>query len=176
MIGITLSADQIRNAPREVRQWIEQEVAAGLGLAAPRPVAPPPPQASHLVACSVEEAEAILTRIEGVLPAVNVLFEFGRPVVSYGQPPLMAFRLLDVMYHTRLQNIDQVLGCLQLINQALIDARRDPAARFCDLDDAGHCLVPAQTQQSIAALWQKMSTGGQPAEAAPAAPAPAPAA
>jgi hypothetical protein len=90
MIGITLTADQIRNAPREVRQWIEHEVMAGLGIAAAQPPAPPP-QAAHLVACSVEEAQAILTRIEGVLPAINVFFELGRPVVSYGQPPVMVF-------------------------------------------------------------------------------------
>jgi len=32
MIGITLTADQIRNAPKEVRKWIEQEVIGGLGL------------------------------------------------------------------------------------------------------------------------------------------------
>jgi hypothetical protein len=170
MIGITLSADQIRNAPREVRQWIEHEVMAGLAIGAAQPVAPPP-QAAHLVACSVEEAQAILAQIEGVLPAVNVFFELGRPVVSFGQPPVMAFRLLDIMYHTRLQNVGQVMACLQLINQALTEARRDPTAKFCDFDDAGHCLIPPQTQQSIAALWQKMAASHQPPEGANFAPA-----
>lgn len=170
MIGITLTADQIRNAPREVRQWIEHEVTAGLGIAPTQPPAPPP-QAVHLVACSMEEAQAILTRIEGVLPAINVFFELGRPVVSYGQPPVMVFRLLDIMHHTRLQNVGQVMACLQLINQALADVRRDASARFCDFDDAGHCLLPQQTQQSMAALWQKMIASHQAAEGANFAPA-----
>ena len=31
MIGITLTTDQIRNAPAEVRQWIEHEVIASSG-------------------------------------------------------------------------------------------------------------------------------------------------
>ena len=30
MIGITLTTDQIRNAPAQVRQWIEHEVIAAL--------------------------------------------------------------------------------------------------------------------------------------------------
>jgi hypothetical protein len=170
MIGITLTADQIRNAPREVRQWIEHEVMAGLGIAAAQPPAPPP-QVAHLVGCSVEEAQAILTRIEGVLPAINVFFELGRPVVSYGQPPVMVFRLLDIMHHTRLQNVGQVMACLQLISQALADVRRDASVRFCDFDEAGHCLLPPQTQQSIATLWQNMAASHQAAEEADVVPA-----
>jgi hypothetical protein len=160
MIGITLTADQIRNAPPQVRQWIEHEVMAGLGLAADALVAPSqaqPAQTAHLVGCSVEEVEAILARIQGMLPAVNVLFEFSRPAISYGTPPVMAFRLLDIMHHTRLANIEQVTTCLGLINQALTELRKDPTARFCAFDHVGHCLIPPETQQSIAALWRRIA-------------------
>src|SRR5579862_4906871 len=45
MIGITLTTDQIRSAPKEVRQWIEHQVIASLGLASE---APAPVQATHL--------------------------------------------------------------------------------------------------------------------------------
>jgi len=34
MIGITLTSEQIRSAPKEVRQWVEHEVIAALGLRA----------------------------------------------------------------------------------------------------------------------------------------------
>ena len=44
MIGITLTTDQIRNAPPQVRQWIEHEVIAALGLAADAPPAAEPNQ------------------------------------------------------------------------------------------------------------------------------------
>ena len=32
MIGITLTSEQIRTAPAEVRRWIERQVATSLGL------------------------------------------------------------------------------------------------------------------------------------------------
>ncbi|MFZ2156148.1 MAG: hypothetical protein WAV72_08525 [Bradyrhizobium sp.] len=35
MVGITLSSEQIRTAPAEVRRWIEREVMTSLGLQAP---------------------------------------------------------------------------------------------------------------------------------------------
>ncbi len=164
MIGITLTMEQIRNAPPAVRQWIEREVTGALGLAE-RPSAPAvPAQEAHMIACSVEDAEAILTQIQDALPAVNVFFEFGRPTISYGEPPMMAFRLLDLMYDARLHDVGQVTACLQLIDDALRRVRRDASARFCGFDNEGHCFVPAQTQGSIAALWQKIASRQQPLE------------
>lgn len=159
MIGITLSADQIRNAPAPVRQWIEQEVAAALGLAVEQPSAAqpqptPPAQAAHLVGCNVEEAAAILRQIGDQLPAVNVFFEFARRGIGIGQPPLISYRLMDIMHHARLANVDQVMALLGLITAALTQLRRDPSVRFCGFDNEGHCFIVPQTQASIAALWQ----------------------
>ncbi|MFO1111674.1 MAG: hypothetical protein U1E61_21080 [Bradyrhizobium sp.] len=158
MTGITLSIEQIRAAPPEVRRWIEHEVIAALGIAAAPPAAQPAP-ASHLVACSAEDISAVLERIQGFLPAVNILFEFSRPGISIGQPPVMPFRLLDILHHTRLSNIGQVIECLEAINRALAEVRGDPAARFCGFDHEGHCLIRPETQASIAAVWQDMTAG-----------------
>jgi hypothetical protein len=155
MIGITLSTDQIRTAPAEVRQWIEHQVIASLGLATEAPVAEAP-HASHLAACSEDDAAAVLAQIQGFLPAVNVFFEFGRAGISYGQPPVMAVRLLDILHHTRLRDVEQVIACLDVINQAVTTVRRDPNARFCGFDNQGHCLILPQTQQSIFRLWQNL--------------------
>jgi len=155
MTGITLTAEQIRNAPAMVRQWIEQEVMTSLGLA-PRTQAAAPPQAAHLVACSVEDMAGVLEHIRGVFPAVNVLFELGRPGISFGQPAVMTFRLMDILHHTRLEDVGQVMTCLEMINEALATVRKDPSVRFCGFDNEGHCLVAPQTQASIAALWQTM--------------------
>jgi hypothetical protein len=41
MIGITLTTDQIRTAPADVRQWIEHQVIVSLGLAAETPASVP---------------------------------------------------------------------------------------------------------------------------------------
>jgi hypothetical protein len=92
MIGITLSAEQIRNAPPEVRHWIEHQVLSSLGLgtetqAPPRPELPA--QSAHLVACTADDMARVLVQINGMLPVVNVLFEFGRPGIALGQPPVM---------------------------------------------------------------------------------------
>ncbi|MDH6260704.1 hypothetical protein [Bradyrhizobium sp. BR13661] len=163
MTGITLTADQIRNAPLPVRQWIEQEVIHSLGLEpglapglAPRTPVAAPAQTAHLVACSEDDVAGVLEHIRGTFPAVNVLFEFGRPGINYGQPAVMTFRLMDILHHTRLQEIGQVMTCLEMINQALTVVRKDPSARFCGFDNEGHCLIAPQTQASIAALWQDM--------------------
>lgn len=157
MIGITLSIEQIRAAPPEVRRWIEHEVIAALGMAAAAPAAPPP-SVNHLVACSRDDVAAVLARIQDYLPAVNVMFEFSRPGISMGQPPLMQFRLMDILHHARLANIDQVIECLDILNRALADARNDPSVRFCGFDHEGHCLIAPQTQVSVAAVWQKMTS------------------
>lgn len=158
MIGITLSIEQIRAAPPEVRRWIEHEVFAALGVAAAATPAAPPPSASHLVACSKDDVAAVLARIQDYLPAVNVLFEFSRPGITMGQPPLMQFRLMDILHHARLSNIDQVIACLDVINRVLAEVRRDPSVRFCGFDHEGHCLIAPQTQASVAAVWQEMTS------------------
>jgi len=163
MIGITLTTDQIRNAPQEVRQWIEHEVIASLGLAADAPATAPLAQAAHLVGCSAEQAAAVLSQIQGALPAVNVFFEFGRPGVSYGRPAVMAFRLIDILHHTKLQNYGQVMACLDAINQALAQVRRDASAKFCGFDNEGHCFIAPETQASIAQLWQTVIANHQAA-------------
>jgi hypothetical protein len=163
MIGITLTAEQIRNAPAPVRQWIESEVVNSLGLA-PRAPTAAPPQAAHLVACSVEDVAGVLEHLRGVFPAVNVLLELGRPGISFGQPAVMTHRLMDILHHTRLQDTSQVVTCLDMINQALAEVRNDPSARFCGFDNEGHCLIAPQTQTSIASLWQTMMARQQAAQ------------
>jgi hypothetical protein len=163
MIGITLSAEQIRNAPAPVRRWIESEVVNSLGLA-PRVPAAAPPQAAHLVACSVEDVTGVLEHLRGVFPAVSVLLELGRPGISYGQPAVMTHRLMDILHHTRLQDTSQVMACLDMINQALAAVRQDPSARFCGFDNEGHCLIAPPTQASIASLWQAMMERQQAAQ------------
>jgi hypothetical protein len=151
MIGITLTADQIRNAPAPVRRWIEQQVSVSLR---PAPQAPSamPPQA----ACSVEDIAGILDHIRGLFPAVNVLFEFGRPGITYGPSTVMAFRLIDILHHTRLEDVGQVMTCLEMINEALTVVKGDASARFCGFDNEGHCFIAPQTHASIATLWQTM--------------------
>ena len=154
MVGITLSPKQIRTAPADIRRWIEREVFASLGLQVSMSEANQPRE-EHLSACGAEEVAAILYQVQGVLPAVNVFFEFGRQGATVGLPRVQAFRLLDIANHTRLQ-VAQVMACLGIINEALCRVQRDSTARFCAFDQEGYCFIALQTQQSILHLWEEM--------------------
>ena len=68
MGGITLSPEQIRSAPPEVRRWREEELAAIEDL----------PSRGRVVAVNLDEARAVLASILGMLPVVSVFFELGR--------------------------------------------------------------------------------------------------
>src|SRR4051794_16239446 len=74
MAGITLSADEIKAAPPEVRRWLEQEILRTLNVQPARAPATAPP----LMGCNVEEAEQLLSLVQGMLPVVSVFFELGR--------------------------------------------------------------------------------------------------
>lgn len=172
MVSIALTAEQIRSAPPEVRQWIEREVAAAFGW----PVKPDAPEAApaHLVPCSTNDVASILSQIQGVLPAVNVFFEFGRQGAVVPQSRVEAFRLIDIAHNARLQNVGQVIACLDVITGALRQIKDDAGAAFCGFDREGHCIVPIETQQSIFQLWQTVISGqqlGTPPSAAAAEPA-----
>jgi hypothetical protein len=159
VIGITLNSEQIRTAPADVRRWIEREISHSFG-----PQSQPADHKSHgerPAACSADEVAALLSRIQGVLPAVNVFFEFGRQGAVLGPSRLEAFRLQDIAYHTRLQSVGQVIACLDIINEALAQIRGDVSATFCGFDREGHCFIPAETQQNILRLWQNVIAGQQ---------------
>lgn len=154
MVGITLTPEQIRAAPPEVRRWLEHELAVSLGLNPPAlPITHP--SSPHIAACTPEEAAQVLSLIQGMLPAVQVFFELGREGAGPGEG-IAAFRLADIMRHTRLEVPDKVLACLEVLDQAVQRVRNDPSATFHAVDERGYCLVAAQTQRSIRAIWQQL--------------------
>lgn len=152
MVGITLSPEQIRSAPPEVRQWLEHEIARSLGLqpASDAMVT----NATQLAACSSQEAMAIYASIRGMLPVVNVFFELGREGASIGEG-LKAFRLADMLRHTRLPGMQQLGACLQIIDQSFRQIRNDGDAALFLLDPRGYCVVAAATQESVLAVWRQ---------------------
>ena len=154
MVGITLSPEQIGQAPPEVRRWLEQQVAATLGLYRPAPQPGIPER--HLVACGVEEARAILAQIQGMLPVVSVFFELGRDPIATSPEGVRALRLDEMARHVRLQAPQQVIACLNAIDEALQNATGRPDATLTAIDGAGHCLVADATSRSIVAVWQEV--------------------
>jgi hypothetical protein len=156
MVGITLSAEQVRSAPPEVRRWLEQQLALTLGLNAPEPP-PAPASRPHLIALSVEEAFRVFSLIQGTLPVINVFFELGREGASVAVRGIEAYALMDILRHTRLQRLDQVVACLDAINEAVKRTRGDADASFYGLDDRGYCFIAEQTQRSILRLWKHVT-------------------
>jgi hypothetical protein len=153
MSGITLTAEQIRAAPPEVRLWLEQQIAQLLGLphGAELPASPPP-----LIAASPELAAAILGQIQNMLPVMAVFFELGREQGSLVANGLRAFRLADVARQARLASVEQVLRALAVIDAALRRAAGNAEATLHALDGAGHVFVADATSRSILALWQQI--------------------
>ncbi|MCC8978314.1 hypothetical protein [Bradyrhizobium acaciae] len=157
MTSIMLDAQQIQNAPAPVRLWLEQQISAVLG-----PVSVPGASQPRLVACTEVQAANLLNRIRQAPSAVEVFFGLAHPEISFGEPPVVTFRLLDLQRRAGLENITKLLECLDLINRVFAEICDDPAARFCDFDAAGHCSILPATQGSIAALWKAIVAAERP--------------
>jgi hypothetical protein len=155
MVGITFSAEQIHQAPPEVRRWIEKQVSETLGLSRAAPVAEAPTR--HLVGCDLEQARAVLSLINGVLPAVGVFFELAHEPIAVTPQGLHVLRLDEMQRHCRLQGPDQVVACLGAIDEALRRVSGAPDVALTALDGAGHCMVADVTAQSILGLWLEIT-------------------
>jgi hypothetical protein len=150
MLGISLTAEQVRAAPPEVRHWLEQQLAGLFSPVAEEAHAAP----RHLALLGPGDAQAVLEQIEDILPVVTVFFELGRESGSTPAQGVRVFRLIDVLRHTRLESVAQVVECLEVINDALRHVRQDPEALICAVDRDGRCFVSEATSRSILALWQ----------------------
>ena len=151
MVGISLTAEQIRSAPPAVRHWIEQQCATLFAQAEEeQPQAPP----RHLAQLAPGDAQAVLEQIEDILPVVSVFFELGRENASVPVQGMRVFRLPEILRHTRLESVAQVIECLEVINDALRHVRHDPEAMICAVDREGRCFVADSTSHSVLVLWQ----------------------
>jgi hypothetical protein len=141
MVGITLSSEQIRVAPADARRWIEHQVAVSLGL---DDVVGARRDAPRLVELTVDQVDKILPLIEEALPVVNVFFEFGREGASAGVDGLEAFRLIDILRHARLQTMEQLAECLDIINAAVRRVRADFTSRSMAWINEGIVSFPSR--------------------------------
>ncbi len=151
MVGISLTAEQIRAAPPEVRHWLELQCAA---MFAPAEEPHPHAEPRHLAQVTPGEAQALLEQIEDILPVVSVFFELGRENASALVQGMRVFRLPEMLRHTRLESVAQVIECLDTINDALRHVRHDPEAMICAVDREGRCFVTEATSHSVLTLWQ----------------------
>lgn len=167
MIGITLSPDQIRAAPPEVRRWLEQQIGTMFGLGAPPE--PPPEAHDRLIVADLAVIRAILAVIQKLPPVVQVFFDLAREPAAPTGPGIRVLRVADIMRNCHLQAPEQVVACIDTINEAVRRIAGNPDVAVALLDDAGHCLVPDATARNILAVWQDM-VGAHRLDAEAAAP------
>jgi hypothetical protein len=167
MVGITLSSEQVKNAPPEVRRWIEQEVLTAFGWHLPAAE----PNEPHLVACTVEEAFRVFAAVRDMLPVANVFLTLGHQGANAGEG-IEAFRIAEVMRHAHLVDPQQLVACLEVLNEAFRRVRNDATAVLCGADDRGYCYVAQETRRNIARVWEEAIAlqNLKPREAAPDAP------
>jgi hypothetical protein len=112
MISFTFSAEQVKSAPPEVRQWIENEVAAAFVALTRAHPEPPPGHSAELASCTLEEAAGVLELIRDDVATAHVFLELARetPAGNNG-PPLRALNIAEILRHTRIGG-DRLVDCL----------------------------------------------------------------
>ncbi|MGO9133363.1 MAG: hypothetical protein ACLP8A_04840 [Methylovirgula sp.] len=165
MVGFTFSAEQIKAAPPEVRRWMESEIvralAGGQAPAAAAVGAAPNPETAEslqraLASGTAAEMQETFKRISGNSIVARAFFELARDTGhATGAMPFHVVSLVDVMRHLQLVDAQQVLTCLDVINQAFQQVRRDPQASLFALDDAGHIYLHELTYHAIRQMWQQ---------------------
>ncbi len=162
MVGFTFSAKQIKSAPLEVRRWMETEIVKALtGEPAAAGDAPSPESAerlqSALSAGTSTEMEETFRRVSNDSIIARVFFELARDTRFSGNAtPFHVVALVDVMRHLQLVEAQQVLTCLDTINQAFQQIRRDPHASLFALDETGHIYLHDLTYHGIRQVWQQL--------------------
>lgn len=168
MVSFTFSAEQIKTAPPDVRRWMEAEIvkalAGGLGTAsaaAGQTVAPSAETAETLqralAAGTAAEMQETFKRVAGNSIIARVFFELARETgLSAGGAPFHIVSIVEIMRHLQLVEAQQVLTCLDTINQAFQQVRRDPQASLFALDDVGHIFLHELTFHGIRQMWQQL--------------------
>ena len=92
-----------------MRRWLQQQLAEAFGFDGGGPALHAPQL--HLVGCTIQDAQALLSAIQGLLPVVGVFFELGREPTAALANGLRALRLDEMTCHVRLQS-PETGGCL----------------------------------------------------------------
>jgi len=177
MIDVVLSGEQIRSAPREVKEWIRSILLAELT---------PAPEPEHargemgeatLAECTVTEAGRVLEQIRDDYLACQVFFELSRDnLLDQNEPPgLHRIPIAEILRHTRLGDLEHLGAYLDRIGEAFQAVRHDPSIVLFALDRLGGLYIHDTTRRSIKRLWQAlasrpMNTSDFPGIATPAGP------
>jgi hypothetical protein len=110
-----------------------------------------------LSAGTAQEMQETFKRIAGNAIVSRVFFELARDSsVQSGTTPFHVINLVEVMRHLHLVEAQQVLTCLDAINQAFQQVRRDPKASLFAIDESGRVYLHQLTYLAIRQVWQQL--------------------
>ncbi len=155
MTSFTFSAEQIRSAPPEVRQWMRDQIFDALGLQPPQ--GEPLSIEAELAACSTDEVVQIFQLISSNFLVTQVFFELGREtVLSEPVRQLHAVSLPAMQRHVQLDD-GRLLGeCLKIIDHALQKVRSDPKVSLFATDGQSHVFIHEMTFRNIRKLREQL--------------------
>jgi hypothetical protein len=160
MMALTLTAEQIRTAPPEIRKWLRSIIETEFKLSRGAE-AEPQPRETILAACNFEEAKAVFALVRGDYLAAQVMLELGRhsPIAAEGRRHVVGGTLADLARHARLDNLQQLATCLEHLTAAFRQVRKDGAATLFGYDQAGMVYIHETTYQSFRTLWKGLILG-----------------
>jgi hypothetical protein len=155
-ISLVITPEQVKSAPREVRQWLFRLFGAEDPMAIVVERNGFRYTEDHLAICSEAEVSAIYDRICHDRIAAQILFQFGCNSYDPATGAIHAHRVHvgDLLRYTDLRMSTRLDGYLELITAALRAERSDPAVRF-EYDHHSY-WVHELTQSSIHRLWEKL--------------------
>ncbi len=157
MAGFTLTLEDLRSAPPEVRRWLVGRIEGDLSMLVSAPPATPPAQAPTLAGCTPDEALGVLELLQGDFAATHVFLELARDEPrADASDSLHAVSISALVRNTRLDE-RRLVSCLRSINRAFQQVRQDPAATLFGFDQADHIYVHETTYRSIRSLWQELT-------------------
>jgi hypothetical protein len=161
MAGLMLTAEQIRNAPPEVRKWLGSIVDAEFLLDGQSPNDAETNE-SILCSCTPEEAAAVFVRIRNHFLTAQVMLELGRyvPYIVDSAREVVAVPFAEIVRRAGLEDSRELIGCLERIGWGFKAARDNPNAQLFGFDERGRIYFREATYQSLRKLWEKLVLGG----------------
>ena len=158
-VTVMITPEQVKSAPREVRQWLFRLLGAEDPTACIVERNGFRSTEDNLAVCSEAEIAAIYDRICADRIAAQVLLQFGCNSYDPATGAIHAHRVHigDLLRYTDLRNATHLDGYLDMITDALRAGRGDRAARFFEHDHHNAYWVHELTQTAIHCQWERLA-------------------
>ncbi len=166
MLGLTLSLDQLREAPPAVRRWIRDELFMTIDSLSDGERTPVDNQ-DHLVPCTPVQAQQILDRIARDHVLAQLFMTLGRSDMGTPMGDFMVLRADDLAARLHLADLPHLFAGIDAINTVARAVIGDGHAVLVGVHGGGYCVLRKEAFAAIGTVWRDIVN----AQAAPAKPA-----